>query len=133
VLPGVEDQQRNRPLADVAFTLQTGRRGLERRWERNVMDTMADLHGRTLALVGAGNIGRHVAQLARAYGIRVVACRRTAKPTPFVDRVYPLEELHALLAEGDFVGVAVPLTAVLLAPFGFVYLLAAWGWRSITD
>ncbi len=83
----------------------------ERRWERNVMDTMSDLHGRTLALVGAGNIGRNVARLARAYGMRVVACRRTAKPTPFVDRVYPLAELHALLAEGDFVVVAVPLTA----------------------
>src|SRR4051794_36478616 len=26
-----------------------------------------------------------------------------------------------------------PLTVVLLAPFGFVYLLAAWGLRSITD
>jgi phosphoglycerate dehydrogenase-like enzyme len=83
----------------------------ERRWERNVAETMSDLHGRTLALVGAGNIGRHVARLARAYGMRVVACRRTAKPTPFVDRVYPLQELHALLAEGDFVAVAAPLTA----------------------
>jgi hypothetical protein len=26
-----------------------------------------------------------------------------------------------------------PLTVVLLAPFGFFYLLAAWGWRTITD
>jgi phosphoglycerate dehydrogenase-like enzyme len=82
-----------------------------RQWDRNVAETMSDLHGRTLALVGAGNIGRHVARLARAYGMRVLACRRTERPTPFVDRVYPLRKLHALLAEGDFVAVAVPLTA----------------------
>jgi phosphoglycerate dehydrogenase-like enzyme len=82
-----------------------------RRWDRSVMGTMSDLHGRTLALVGAGNIGQGIARLARAYGMRVLACRRTDRPTPFVDRVYPLGELHALLAEGDFVAVAAPLTA----------------------
>jgi phosphoglycerate dehydrogenase-like enzyme len=82
-----------------------------RQWDRGVAETMTDLHGRTLALVGAGNIGQNVARLARVYGMRVLACRRTDRPTPFVDRVYPLRELHALLAEGDFVAVAAPLTA----------------------
>jgi phosphoglycerate dehydrogenase-like enzyme len=82
----------------------------QRRWERDVAATMSDLHGRTLALVGAGNIGQHIARLARAHGMRVLACRRRARATPFVDRVYPLEELHALLGEGDFVAVAAPLT-----------------------
>jgi phosphoglycerate dehydrogenase-like enzyme len=83
----------------------------ERKWDRDVARTMSDLHGRTLALVGLGNIGRGIARLARAYGMRVLGCRRTARPTPFVDRVYPLNELHALLAEADYVAVAAPLTA----------------------
>jgi phosphoglycerate dehydrogenase-like enzyme len=83
----------------------------ERRWDRGVAQSMSDLHGRTLAIVGLGNIGRHIARLAKAYGMRVLGCRRTGRPTPFVDLVYPLTELHALLAEADYVAVAAPLTA----------------------
>jgi phosphoglycerate dehydrogenase-like enzyme len=80
-------------------------------WDRDVACTMSDLHGRTLALIGVGNIGRHIARLARACGMQVLGCRRTERPTPFVDRIYPLKDLHAMLAEADFVAVAAPLTA----------------------
>ncbi len=84
----------------------------QRRWDRKVAQTMSDLHGRTLALVGLGNIGQHIARLARAYGMRVVGCRRRPdRPAPFADRVYSLSELHALLAEADVLAVAAPLTA----------------------
>jgi phosphoglycerate dehydrogenase-like enzyme len=82
----------------------------QRRWERDVANTMWDLHGRTLAVVGLGNIGRAIARLARAFGMRVVGCRRTDRPTADVDRVYPCRELHAMLAEADVVAVAAPLT-----------------------
>jgi phosphoglycerate dehydrogenase-like enzyme len=34
-----------------------------------------ELRGKTLGLVGCGNIGRRVAQLGHAYGMRVVAMR----------------------------------------------------------
>jgi phosphoglycerate dehydrogenase-like enzyme len=82
-----------------------------RRWDRDVALTMTNLRGKTLAIIGLGNIGRAIARLGRAYGMRVLGCRRTDRPTPFVDRVYPLAELHALLAEADYVVVAAPLTA----------------------
>jgi phosphoglycerate dehydrogenase-like enzyme len=87
------------------------RQQLERRWDRDLARTMSDLHGRTLAIIGLGNIGRSIARLARAYGMRVLGCRRTDRPVPEVDRVYPLADLHALLAEADYVVVAAPLTA----------------------
>jgi phosphoglycerate dehydrogenase-like enzyme len=81
------------------------------RWDRTVAQGMTDLGGRTLALVGLGNIGQSIARLARAYGMRVVGCRRRDQlPAPGVDRVYPLSELHAMLAEADAVAVAAPLT-----------------------
>jgi D-2-hydroxyacid dehydrogenase (NADP+) len=79
-------------------------------WDRTVAHTMSDLHGKSLAVVGLGNIGRSIARLGRAYGMRVAGCRRTGAPTAEVDRVYPLSELHALLAEADHVAVAAPLT-----------------------
>jgi phosphoglycerate dehydrogenase-like enzyme len=81
------------------------------RWDRDVAHTMSDLHGKTLAVVGLGNIGCGIARLARGFGMRIVGCRRTDKTAPFVDRQYPLAELHAMLAEGDYVAVAAPLTA----------------------
>jgi phosphoglycerate dehydrogenase-like enzyme len=82
----------------------------EKRWDRSVMKTMADLQGRTLGLVGLGNIGQGIARLARAYGMRILGCRRRDKVCPLADRVYPLKELHALLAEVDYLAVATPLT-----------------------
>jgi phosphoglycerate dehydrogenase-like enzyme len=82
-----------------------------RRWDRSVAQGMRDLHGGTLGVIGLGNIGQNLARLARACGLRVVGCRRTGRPTPFVDRVYRPDELHAMLAEADFVAVAAPLTA----------------------
>jgi phosphoglycerate dehydrogenase-like enzyme len=83
----------------------------ECRWDRAVSKTMSDLHGRTLAIIGLGNIGQNIARLARAFGMRVIGCRRRPQPTLFVDQVYGLPELHAMLGEADFVAVAAPLIA----------------------
>jgi phosphoglycerate dehydrogenase-like enzyme len=83
----------------------------QERWDRDVAQTMSDLHGRTLAVVGAGNIGQAIARLARCFGMGVLGCGRTLRHRPFLDRVYPLGELHAMLAEADVVAVALPLTA----------------------
>jgi phosphoglycerate dehydrogenase-like enzyme len=83
----------------------------QKRWDREIARTMSDLHERTAAIVGLGNIGRNVARLARAYGMRVLGCRRTERPVPLVDRVYRCHETHAMLAEADYVVVTAPLTA----------------------
>jgi phosphoglycerate dehydrogenase-like enzyme len=91
-------------------------------WDRGVADRMLDLRGRTLAVVGLGDIGRSIARLGRAYGMRVVGCRRTEAPTPGVDRLFPCKELRAMLGEADVVAVAAPLTAAtagLLGPDEF--------------
>jgi len=80
------------------------------KWDRSVADTMRDLQGKTLAVVGLGNIGTNIARLARAFGMRVVGCKRTPTPCPFADRVYPNTELVAMLAEADHVAIAAPLT-----------------------
>ncbi|MBM3940627.1 MAG: hypothetical protein FJ318_07020 [SAR202 cluster bacterium] len=65
---------------------------------------------RTVGIVGLGGIGREVARLAKALGMRVVATRRSAERraehADGVDMLYPAAELHAVLAESDFVVVA---------------------------
>jgi phosphoglycerate dehydrogenase-like enzyme len=107
-------------IAEHAFALLTMltrnlhlvlRNQLQRQWERGVGKTMTDLPGRTLGVIGLGDIGRCIARLGQAYGMRVVGCRRTDALTPGVDHVYPCKELHALLAEVDVLAVAAPLTS----------------------
>ena len=107
-------------IAEYAFALMTVlarrlhlafRNQAARVWDRDIARGVSNLHGKTLALVGLGDIGRAMARLARAYGMRVIACRRTGRPSPEVDRLYPLNELHAMLAEGDFVSAVAPLIA----------------------
>ncbi|HEV3119315.1 MAG TPA: D-2-hydroxyacid dehydrogenase [Gemmataceae bacterium] len=91
-------------------------------WDRSVAQTMRDLQGHTVAIVGLGSIGQGVARLARAYGTRVIGCRRTDRPVPLVDRVYRSVELREMLGEADYVVVAAPLTrqtAGMLGPAEF--------------
>jgi phosphoglycerate dehydrogenase-like enzyme len=72
-----------------------------------------ELDGSTLGVVGLGAIGRQIARIGRAFGMRVVATRRTVIPgatDPDADVLYPTANLRALLAEADFVILAVPHT-----------------------
>lgn len=73
-----------------------------------------ELHGTTLGIVGLGNIGRQIAHLGRAFGMRVLGLRRTGAPADHddsVDRLFASAELHDLLAASDYVVIAVPRTA----------------------
>ncbi len=67
----------------------------------------SELSGRTLAIIGYGNIGREVARMARAFGMEVlVAARPGAAQQPEPDRV-PLEQL---LPQADIVSLHCALT-----------------------
>ncbi len=83
----------------------------QKRWDPSIAGHMRDLHGRTPAIVGLGNIGQHIAGGSRAFGMRAIGCRRRPQPTPLVDRVYPVSDIRAMLGEADYVAVAAPLTA----------------------
>jgi phosphoglycerate dehydrogenase-like enzyme len=71
---------------------------------------LGGLSGRTLGLVGVGGIGRAVAERALAFGMDVVASRRTARPSP-VDGVDTLASLDAVLAVADHLVLTAPATA----------------------
>ncbi len=72
-----------------------------------------ELDNQTIGIVGLGSIGRRVAHLAKAFGMHVLATRRSLAPNeqePNVDRLYPIAQLHDMLRECDYVVLAVPLT-----------------------
>ncbi len=78
-------------------------------WDRKRLKG-AELHGKTLALVGAGRIGGEVARRARAFGMRVIA----HDPYLQEDRARQLgvtpASLDQALSEGDVISLHVPLT-----------------------
>lgn len=72
-----------------------------------------ELADATLLVIGLGAIGRRVAQVGRAFGMRVVATRRQVAPgerDPDVDTLAPLADLDHLLSEADYIALAVPST-----------------------
>ncbi len=65
-----------------------------------------ELYGKTLGIIGYGSIGRAVANIALAFGMRVLVSTRTPREdvrVTFVDRT-------TLLAQSDFVSCHTPLT-----------------------
>jgi len=83
--------------------------GKDEMWE--VGPRPREIAGASLGLIGVGSIGRRVAQMASALGMRVIAVReRTEKEKPQgVQDVFSPAELDKLLGQSDFVVMAVPL------------------------
>lgn len=79
----------------------------------------ADMAGATAVVVGLGPIGRRVAELCKAFGMRVVGVRRRpeAGPGP-CDEVYGSADLAAAVEGADFVVLAPALTAETRGLFG---------------
>lgn len=70
----------------------------------------AALHGSKLAIVGFGGIGQRVARLALAFGMEVMAMRRTRRPSE-VDGVHLVEDLQTLVADAHHLVLAAPATS----------------------
>lgn len=82
-----------------------------KQWQRY---TPTVLRFKTVGIVGLGNIGREIARLAKAFGMKVMATRRSAKRVTrarYVDTVFPRQQLGELLSGSDFVVIALPLTS----------------------
>lgn len=78
-------------------------------WDRNkILGT--ELHGKTYGIIGLGRVGSRVAQIAKAFGMRVMAFdpyqTDEAFEGPSIERV----SLEELLTQGDVISAHVPLT-----------------------
>lgn len=72
------------------------------------------VQGKTMGIVGLGGIGREVARLSRALGMRVMATRRSATAradnVDGVDTLFPPQDLCAMLGQCDFVALCAQYT-----------------------
>jgi len=101
-------------VAELAFALMIavptrmveGHEGMKRReWLKKQLKR-TELMGKTLGLIGAGNIGTELARRAIAFGMRVIAYDPLLKSHECVDLV----TLDALFAQSDYISLHVPLT-----------------------
>lgn len=89
------------PMVDATRRNEWVLRNLPDAWE------IRRLEGQTLGVVGAGRIGRTVAQRARAFGFRTIAHDRFL-PDP-LDPELEMVELHDLFAQSDAIAVCASL------------------------
>ena len=101
-------------VAELAFALMIavptrlveGHMGMkEREWLKKQLKRN-ELMGKTLGLIGAGNIGTELARRAIAFGMRVIAYDPLLKSHECVDLV----SLEELFAQSDYLSLHVPLT-----------------------
>ena len=112
---------------DLPHTLDLQRR---REWQHRESECV---DGRTLLVVGAGSIGREIAKLVRAAGMRVLGVARRARPSTAgavpspkpadspdaaFERVVSIDDLPAVLPEADYVVLSLPLTPETRGLFG---------------
>ena len=76
-------------------------------WSKDVK--AFNLRGLTLGIVGLGGIGKEVARLGAAFGMRTVAVEPRPQDVPvFIEKVWNPDDLTTLMKESDFVVLCLP-------------------------
>jgi phosphoglycerate dehydrogenase-like enzyme len=68
------------------------------------------LEGATVAIVGAGGIGRALIELLAPLHVRILAVTRRGNPVPGAERTVPADALDGVLPDADYVVLAAPAT-----------------------
>lgn len=105
------------PIAEQIFTYmlmfargidQTMRSQYAKKWQREIQTF--ELHGKTIVIVGFGRIGRKVAQLAKAFDMKVLGVKTKVTKEQHVDEVFEIKDLPVVLKQADFVVNCLPGT-----------------------
>lgn len=77
-------------------------------WRRGFR--IQELRGRTVTILGLGDLGSSVARLLRPFGVRLIGIRRHPEPSPDLDEVHAPAAFFSLLPRTQVLVVAAPLT-----------------------
>ncbi len=86
---------------------QWRRQALEHRWQ---IHDWHEVSGSTWLIVGLGGIGTEVAHRARAFGVKVIGCRRHPSPTDPTERTVTPDQLDQVVGLADVIVLAAPAT-----------------------
>ena len=83
-------------------------------WEQSVLASQKCLNGKTLGIIGYGNIGRKVAEVAKGFGMNIIAYNRSAvEKDSIFNRIYCAENkevMDEVLEQSDYVLLSTNLT-----------------------
>ncbi|MEW6424148.1 MAG: D-2-hydroxyacid dehydrogenase [Bacillota bacterium] len=68
-----------------------------------------ELYGKTIGVLGVGHIGRAVVKKAKAMGMVVLGFDKYVTEAEGADKIYPFDQLEAVLQASDFIVVCLPL------------------------
>ena len=77
-------------------------------WEKH--RGLLELFGKTVVIVGCGDVGTECAKRFRAFGCTVIGVNRTVRKNEVFDRIVPLTDIETVLPEADLVVLTVALT-----------------------
>ena len=80
-------------------------------WDKNF--NKQELSGRTVCIIGTGNIAKYTAKKLKGFDCKVLAISHTARDIAYIDEVRSYSILHETLAESDIVIIATPPDKVL--------------------
>lgn len=79
------------------------------KWEKH--RGLQELNGKTVCIIGCGDVGGECAKRFAAFDCTVVGVNRTVRVVPNFSAVYPLEEIDTALQRSDVIVVTIALTA----------------------
>jgi phosphoglycerate dehydrogenase-like enzyme len=79
-------------------------------WDMKIARKFESLYGKTIGILGLGFVGREIAKVSKAFGMKVIGMKRTPGKVDYVDKVVTRSELSYLLENSDFIVAVLPLT-----------------------
>lgn len=80
----------------------------EKEWQD--IEQLFELKNQTILIIGTGNIGKEVARLAKAFGMKTIGINRSGRPVENIDELYTQKDLFNHIHKGDVVVNILPLT-----------------------
>ncbi len=87
------------------FTMRSNQ--LEKRWQPLLYRPSKEI---TLGIIGLGSIGRHLAGMARHFGMRVIGLNRSGAACDDVEKVFTVDDIAGFLEMPDYVVLTLPDT-----------------------
>ena len=78
------------------------------KWEKH--RALRELNGKTVCIIGCGDVGTECAKRFEAFGCTVIGVNRTVRDIPHFSLVYPLKEIDIAMQKSDVVVVTIALT-----------------------
>jgi phosphoglycerate dehydrogenase-like enzyme len=76
-------------------------------WNKEFARPVTALEGKTIAIVGYGNIGREIAKRMRGFDVRILGLSRSLTADDYADEMHPLSDMAKVLGQADIIVLAI--------------------------